>query len=358
MARAHRYATVTVLRKGQPATLRTTEQLLYLVIVVGALLVAWPLLPWLLLALWVANLTRPIHVRLRRSARGTGRGAAIVVIGITIVVIAPIVASIVSLSHEAIDLGKKIASSEGGRSALASLVSDEGGDASGVSPRRVVSIVQQHGDRAWKVLSTVVAAATTAVIGLLMFLYGTYVALVDGHRAYEWFVAHLPLSRNVIDRFATAFTQTGRGLFIGVGVTGFVQAAIATITYVALDVPRALVLGLLTFIASILPSLGTALVWIPIAAGLAITGRTGAAIALTVVGVLVVGTVDNLMRPMIAHKADAHLPTFLLMLGMFGGLAAFGGWGVLLGPLLLRLGMEALSLQRESAQVAVQDGHS
>ncbi len=64
----------------------------------------------------------------------------------------------------------------------------------------------------------------------------------------------------------------------------------------------------------------------------------------------VVGTVDNLLRPLIAHRADAHLPTFVVMLGMFGGLVALGGWGVLLGPLILRLAMEALELNGESTR--------
>lgn len=335
------------------------EQLFYGVLVVAAGWVLWPLLPWLLVALWVANLTRGPHARIQRLVRGSGRGAAIIVVGLSVTVLVPLVLVVVSLSRDAVELGKQVMSSEGGRAALANLVSDGSGENLGpVSPRRVVGMVQQHGDRAWKLLSAIVTAATNVAIGLLLFLYGTYTFLVDGPRAFEWSKKKFPFRPHVLERIAGAFDGTGRGLFIGVGATGLIQATIATVTYLVLGVPRALVLGLLTFVASIVPSFGTALVWVPLAAGLAITGRTGAAIALTVVGIGVVGTVDNLVRPMIAHRADANLPTFVVMVGMFGGLAAFGAWGLLLGPLLIRLAMEALSLHSESTVEAVPARHT
>jgi predicted PurR-regulated permease PerM len=280
---------------------------------------------------------------------GSERGAAIVVMGLTLAFIVPLGLVAGSLAQDAFNLGKGLLASEGGRAALSSLVSD-GGEEGKVSAGRIFAILQQHGDRAWSLMSIVLTTTASVMIGGLMFLYGTYVSLVDGKRTFAWFKSVLPFSGDTIERMAVAFRQTGRGLFIGVGVTGLVQSAVATLTYLALGVPRALVLGVLTFAASIVPSFGTALVWMPIAVGLALTGRPGAAIALAVVGVFVVGTVDNLLRPLIAHRADAHLPTFVVMLGMFGGLVALGGWGVLLGPLILRLAMEALELNGESTR--------
>ncbi|MBK8937311.1 MAG: AI-2E family transporter [Polyangiaceae bacterium] len=328
---------------------RRAERFLFLGLVLAACWVVLSLLPWLLLALWVAGLVRPMHERVRGWVRGSERGAAIVVMGLTLAFIVPLGLVAGSLAQDAFNLGKGLLASEGGRAALSSLVSD-GGEEGKVSAGRIFAILQQHGDRAWNLMSIVLTTTASVMIGGLMFLYGTYVSLVDGKRTFAWFKSVLPFSRETIERMAVAFRQTGRGLFIGVGVTGLVQSAVATLTYLALGVPRALVLGVLTFAASIVPSFGTALVWMPIAVGLALTGRPGAAIALAVVGVFVVGTVDNLLRPLIAHRADAHLPTFVVMLGMFGGLVALGGWGVLLGPLILRLAMEALELNGESTR--------
>ncbi|MFO0552253.1 MAG: AI-2E family transporter [Polyangiaceae bacterium] len=326
-----------------PDERQRAERVLFIVFVLAACWVIAPLAPWMLLALWVAGLVRPLHTRVRARVRGSERGAAVVVLGLTLAVIIPLGLVAGSLAIEAYGLGKRLLASEGGRAALASLVSGPDEEA-GLSPRRVLAILQQHGDRALSLVSIVLSTTASVTVGVLMFLYGTYVFLVDDDRIYGWFKGVLPFTEGTMDRMALAFRQTGRGLFIGVGVTGFVQSMVATVAYIALGVPRALVLGTLTFVASIVPSFGTALVWLPIAAGLALTGRTGAAIALAAIGFLVVGTVDNLLRPLIAHKADAHLPTFVVMLGMFGGLATLGAWGVLLGPLVLRLAMEALEI--------------
>ena len=125
------------------------------------------------------------------------------------------------------------------------------------------------------------------------------------------------------------------------------QGVLATITYVALGVPRALVLGMLTCVASLIPSVGTALVWVPVAGGLALAGRTAPAVVMALVGVFVIGTVDNFLRPVFARFGKLELPTFVLLTSIFGGLAIFGTWGVILGPLFARLAKEALVLARE-----------
>ncbi len=333
------------------------EPYLYLALVLAACFIVAPLAPWLMLSIWVANIGRPMHARIRRLLKGSGRAAAVLVLGLALAAIGPVVLIGVSLAHDAFDLANRLAASQTGRAALASLVSGPDSESGGsFTSQQVFALVREHGDRAMKIITLVLGAATNAAIGMLIFLYGTFTSLVDGPKAFAWFKRTLPFSSRVIDRMSAAFDETGRGLFIGVGVTGGVQAIVATIAYYALDVPRPLVLGLLTFFASVLPSFGTALIWVPVAAGLAITGRTGAALIMAAVGAGVIGTVDNLLRPVIANRADAHLPTFVVMIGMFGGLAAIGAWGVLLGPLALRLAMEALALSKESEPATPADG--
>ena len=81
-----------------------------------------------------------------------------------------------------------------------------------------------------------------------------------------------------------------------------------------------------------------------VAIGLALSGRWVAAIILGAIGVLVIGTVDNLLRPMFSRYGQLKLPTFVLFLAIFGGIALYGAAGIILGPLLVRLGVEALNL--------------
>jgi len=123
---------------------------------------------------------------------------------------------------------------------------------------------------------------------------------------------------------------------------------LATIIYASLGVPRALFLGSLTFLASLVPALGSGLVWVPVAAGLALTGSIGKGLLLFVLGILVIGGIDNVLRPFIARYAQLKLPPLLLFASMFGGFALFGAFGLLLGPLFVRLGKEALEIRSEA----------
>jgi predicted PurR-regulated permease PerM len=166
--------------------------------------------------------------------------------------------------------------------------------------------------------------------------------LVEGRGWYAWIERHAPFDAATTRRFALAFEETGRGLAFGILGAGFVQSVVATIAYVVLDVPAALPLGLITLVFSVIPAIGTALVWAPVAAGLALSGRIEAAIALGVIGVAVISTVDNLARPYLARLGQLQLPTWVVLVAMFGGIEVIGGWGLIMGPLLVRLAKEGV----------------
>jgi predicted PurR-regulated permease PerM len=271
------------------------------------------------------------------------------------VVFVPFGGALASLSRGAVDLARSVLSSDSAKSALVAVASggpagNAGGGAGALdflkSPGKIIALIQEHGAAAAQIVGGVAGAATEALLGLFVFFYAVYVLLVDGPAYYEWFEKHAPIEVEHTRRLVAAFNETGRGLFIGVGLTGLAQGIVATITYFALGVPRALVLGLLTCVASLIPSVGTALVWVPIAIGLALGGNVVSAAIMAGVGVFVIGTVDNLMRPIFARFGKLELSTFVLLTSIFGGLAMFGTWGLMLGPLFARLAKESLILAR------------
>ena len=98
---------------------------------------------------------------------------------------------------------------------------------------------------------------------------------------------------------------------------------------------------------SIIPVVGTSLVWAPISAGLFLTGKPVHAAILVVLGVTVIGLIDNFLRPIYARIGALEMPLYLLFLSVFGGLAAFGTWGAVIGPLVVRLAMEILAISKE-----------
>jgi len=160
----------------------------------------------------------------------------------------------------------------------------------------------------------------------------------------------MPSARSPCIRISSPTLAFGSGLAFGIVGAGLLQALAATAAYLVLDVPQALPLGLLTLLFSIVPLIGTALVWVPVAVGLAMTGRMGAGIGLAIYGVVVIGSIDNIARPWLARRGKLALPTFVVLVSMFGAVELFGGWGIIYGPLLLRLAKEALEVRREAMQ--------
>src|SRR5690606_33709262 len=143
-----------------------------------------------------------------------------------------------------------------------------------------------------------------------------YGVLVNGPAWYAWLEKHGPISPAQLARYGAAFVETGRGLWFGIVGAGLIQSLIATAAYLILGVPSALALGMLTLLFSVVPAIGTALVWVPVTAGLALTGRVGAAIALGVVGVALIGTIDNIARPYLARRGRLELPTWIVLVSM------------------------------------------
>jgi predicted PurR-regulated permease PerM len=315
-----------------------TRWLTWALLAVCAVLLA-PMLPPVMLAIWLAALTRGMHLRLRRHLGGRARLSAALTLTAATLVLAPFVAAAISLAADAYGLVLELAQSPRGKEVLEQLVSH---DSSGAPASGMWDLVMSQQERAWAILRQVAGTATHVLIDLVVILAGAYAVLLDGARAYAWLEAHAPLAPERLRRLRDAFFETGRGLFIGIGGAGLLQAFVATVAYLALGVPRPLELGMLTFCFSIIPAVGTALVWVPVAAGLALTGRPVAALILAVCGVAVIGTVDNLVRPMLARRGRLQLPTYVVLVSMFAGVEVMGAWGLLVAPLAVRLAKAAL----------------
>jgi predicted PurR-regulated permease PerM len=321
-----------------------------IVIVLGAALILAPYASVIALAVWVGVFARRLHLPLTRGLGGRKHVAAWITVGALMLLAVPIGLLVTTIVLDAIELVQRVLSSEETRSRLSELVA--GDDEQPRSASDLAGLVVSHSGRAWSLASRIAGHAAALVIGVFVFFTGVFAVLVDGERWYTWIERHAPAPPSTVRRLAGAFMETGRGLFIGIGGAGVLQAAVATVAYLVLGVPHALALGFLTLIASVLPAIGTALVWVPVAVGLAITGRTTEAIVLAVIGVAAIGTIDNLARPWLARRGHLQLPTFLVLVSMFGGIAVLGGWGLLMGPLLVRLAAEVLVIARQEREAA------
>jgi predicted PurR-regulated permease PerM len=130
--------------------------------------------------------------------------------------------------------------------------------------------------------------------------------------------------------------STMRSVVYGVLGTNFIQAMLATLGFVVVGVPGAVLLGLICFFLTLIP-FGCNLVWVPIAAWLAVDGNIGWSIGFAVYNIVLFGPFETAMRAYIIGR-NSEMPLILLLMGMLGGLTIFGLLGLLIGPTLLAVG--------------------
>lgn len=313
---------------------------------------SWSLWPALILAAWTAALARPLLARFERGLKGRRRAAAALSLLLFLVVSLPLGLVVLGVVSGAQELAHIISQTPSAKSALEAVATGTGTPPASLpvptSPAAALDLLQRYGAQGVNLLSNVAGAAVTGLVGLFIYFGGAFVFLLDGPTAWSWCKRHSPFRSEHLERFAAAFQETGRGLLVGIGLTTATQGLAATLIYLALGIPRWWVLGPITGLASIIPLVGSAIVWAPISIGLFLTGHPIKGAILAVLGGGVISTVDNLLRPIFARLGALKLPTFLLFISIFGGLAVFGAWGALIGPLVVRLWMEAVVVRFEA----------
>jgi predicted PurR-regulated permease PerM len=303
----------------------------------------WPLIPAVVLAVWLANLARPIQRRLARKLGGRPKIAAGISVLLLVLVLVPFVTVFISLAADAYSFVNELMHSPRGKEVLEDLASH--GAPAKPSASGAWDFLLSQKEHAWSLLQQVAGTATRVIIEAFVTIAGTYAVLVEGDGWYTWMEQHAPISPAMLGRLRDAFDCTGRGLFIGIGGSGLIQGIVATIVYLALSIPRGVELGVLTFVASFVPGIGSGLVWGPLAIGLALSNRMVAAVILVICGVGVIGAVDNIARPWLARRGNLGLPTYVVLVTMFAGVITLGPWGLLIAPLVVRLTKAALEAE-------------
>jgi predicted PurR-regulated permease PerM len=153
------------------------------------------------------------------------------------------------------------------------------------------------------------------------------------------------LTGRQLDPYLRAAGDTSRAITVSVVLAAVAQGVVAAGGYAVAGVPAPVLLGFVTALASVLPMLGTFLVWGTVAAGLLLAAHWWQAVVLLLWGTLLIHPIDNVLRPWLVSSAT-KMPFLVALLGVLGGLAAFGFVGVFLGPVILAV---ALVLWREAA---------
>ncbi|MCD6679381.1 MAG: AI-2E family transporter [Burkholderiaceae bacterium] len=178
------------------------------------------------------------------------------------------------------------------------------------------------------------------VVAFFVMLYLLFFLLRDGERLVRRIRLALPLQPAIKRQFGEKFTTVVRATVKGNVVVAVLQGALGGLAFWVLDVRGAVLWGVAMSVLSLLPAVGAALVWLPVALYLIATGGLWQGVGLIVFGVLVIGLVDNVVRPVLVGK-DTKMPDYVALISTLGGIAVFGINGFVIGPVIAALFMAA-----------------
>jgi predicted PurR-regulated permease PerM len=170
----------------------------------------------------------------------------------------------------------------------------------------------------------------------LVMLYAMFFFLMDGDKLIRKMLYYLPLENDEESRMLDRFTSVARATLKGTAVIGVLQGGLAGLALAVAGIPSAVFWGVLMVLLSILPGIGTALIWLPAAGILGASGHWPQAIGLVLFCGIVVGGLDNVLRPKLVGK-DTQMHELLIFFGTIGGIMMFGFVGFIIGPIVAAL---------------------
>jgi predicted PurR-regulated permease PerM len=174
------------------------------------------------------------------------------------------------------------------------------------------------------------------VFHFFIALYTMFFLLIDGAGMLRSVLDHLPLHADEKELLTERFMSVTRATLKGTIIIGVIQGSLAGVAFWAVGIPNAAFWTVVMVVMSILPVIGGAIVWVPAVIILFATGAVAKAIGLALFCGLVVGSVDNLLRPRLVGR-DTKMHDLVILFSTLGGLAVFGPLGFIIGPVLAGL---------------------
>ena len=323
--------------------------------------VAYPLLVPMLWATVLAVLAYPLYRWVERRLRYPSIAAAFVVGVVALLVAVPFAFVVAQLLQEISNGAARLQSGEASRlwqdalaqqPQLVTLIEWMG--------RRVDlnSLVEQWTGGAAKLLQELLAGSIASAAGWLIMFFVLFFFLRDRVPMLAGVGRFAPLTGAETREVFKVTVDAIHATVYGTLAVGLVQGTLGGLVFWWLELPAPLFWGAVMALLSVLPVLGAAIVWMPVAAYFAMQGHWPEALALTAFGAIVIGLIDNLIYPLIV-KDRLHLHAVPVLVSIIGGLIVFGASGVVLGPLLLavtdalvKIWRRRLSIQESSATTA------
>jgi predicted PurR-regulated permease PerM len=329
------------------STLRDKAFLILLVLVTLAF--GWILLPFYGAILWatvLATVFAPTHRWLLNVMAGRPTLAALVTLLIIVgIVLLPLALTAGSLVAEATSLYERVQSGQVDLAGIlknfldalpswaSSLLDRLGLTDAGDIQSRIVAILKEGGQ--FFATQAVLVGQGTAnfIISLGIMLYLLFFLLRDGEAIARAIRHAIPLRSEQKIALYERYTVVVRAMVKGTVLVAVVQGALGGVIFWLLGIHAPVLWGVMMAFLSLLPAIGAAAVWLPVALYLLVTGAVLKGIVLIAFGAGVIGLVDNLLRPYLVGKST-RMPDFIVLLSTLGGIAIFGLNGLVVGPLI------------------------
>jgi predicted PurR-regulated permease PerM len=185
-------------------------------------------------------------------------------------------------------------------------------------------------------LSNTTLGGLQAVFNLFILAYTIFFLLLDGPEILSALRRFLPLREAERDVLLDKFVSVARATLKGTLVIGAIQGTLAGLAFWAAGIDHAMFWGAIMVVLSVIPMLGGAIVWVPACIFLALTGHVVKAVVLAAFCGLVVGSVDNVLRPRLVGR-DTEMHDLMILFSTLGGILAFGPIGFIIGPIIAAL---------------------
>lgn len=205
------------------------------------------------------------------------------------------------------------------------------------------TILQKAGQLVGTISKFLVGGLSQATLGTVNFLFMAFVFLytmyffqMDGDKLVRKILYYLPLNSRDENLMLDKFTSVTRATLKGTLLIGLLQGGLAGIAFAVVGIDNAVFWGTVMAVLSIIPSVGSALVWGPAAIILIVQGSVAGGIGLLIFCGVVVGSLDNVLRPVLVGK-DTKMHELMIFFGTLGGIIMFGITGIFIGPLIASL---------------------
>lgn len=192
-------------------------------------------------------------------------------------------------------------------------------------------------------LSHITTGAANFLFEVFIFLFAMYYFLIHGKVYINKLLYYLPLHTSEERMLLNKFIAVTKATLKGTLIIGVVQGGLGAIAMAVAGIDNTIFWGVVMAVLSIIPALGPAVVWAPAGVFLFVGGHVAEGIGLILFGAIVIGNIDNLIRPRLMGK-DTQLPDLMILFSTLGGLALFGMSGIIIGPIIAALFITMLEI--------------